>query len=179
MVFFVIDCATKKVKIIHVSHTFDGDKMAPLGRQMTDCFDGVLKNKKYFFCDKDVLYTQKFRDILKNSGIKVKQVPNPICNPYAERFVKSIKRECTDNFIFFSEQMLIRAVKEYEKYYNSERPHQSIENNLISPESNEHWDYLEKAKNINNFRLSELNSNGIVKSERLGGLLKSYYRRCG
>ena len=110
MVFFVMDCASKKVKIIHISNEFYGDKMVRLALNMTDRFDGILKGKKYFFCDHDVLYTEKFRKVLEESGVKVRQVPSPVCNPYAERFVKSIKTECLNHLIFFGENMLKKAV---------------------------------------------------------------------
>mgnify|MGYP002561178398 CR=1 FL=1 len=116
---------------------------------MTDYFDGLLKGKRFFFCDKDPLYTQKFKRILENSGIKVQQVPSPVCNPYAERFVKSIKDECLRNFVFLSEGMLHKAVSEYEIYYNTERPHQNLDNELISPKENEHYEELRLTREEN------------------------------
>ena len=75
--------------------------MERLAIQMTDYFDGLLKGKRFFSCDKDPLYTQKFKKILENSGIKAQQVPSHICNPYAERFVNSIKDDCLRNSIFY------------------------------------------------------------------------------
>lgn len=86
------------------------------------------------------MYAQKFKRILENSGINVQQVPSPVCNPYAERFVKSIKEECLRNFVFLSEGMLRKAVSEFEIYYNTERPHQNLDNELISPKENEYYE---------------------------------------
>ena len=78
---------------------------------MTDYFDGLLKGKRFFFCDKDPLYTQKFKRILENSGIKVQQVPSHICNPYAERFANNIKDDCLRNSIFLSDGMFRKAIR--------------------------------------------------------------------
>ena len=38
--------------------------------------------------------------------------------------------------------MLHKAVSEYEIYYNTERPHQNLDNELISPKENEHYEEL-------------------------------------
>lgn len=86
MVFFVVDCATRKVKIVHISKGFCGEVMERLAIQMTDYFDGLLKGKRFFFCDKDPLYTQKFKRILENSGIKC----NKFRRPYAIPMLKGL-----------------------------------------------------------------------------------------
>ena len=180
MVFFVVDCTTRKVKIVHISNGFCGEVMERIAIQMTDYFDGLLKGKRFFFCDKDPLYTQKFKRILENSGIKVQQVPSPVCNPYAERFVKSIKDECLRNFIFLSEGMLHKAVSEYEIYYNTERPHQNLDNELISPKENEHYEELRLTREENKGKVlykSAKDRSLIVKKQRLGGILNFYYRK--
>ena len=169
MIFFAIDCKTRKVKIFNISKEFYGEKMERIALFMSDEFDGFLKSKKYFFCDKDPLYTKKFRSILKRRGIKVKQVPNPVFNAYAERFVQSIKSECLNHFVFFGERMLVKAVKEYEEFYNTERPHQGLDNELIMPNANSRGMQI----------LSDFQEVPIVKSERLGGLLNFYYRKTG
>ena len=48
---------------------------------------------------------------------------SPNCNPYAERFVKTIKYECLDQFVIFGERHLI---KEFLDHYMTERFHQGI-----------------------------------------------------
>jgi len=83
----------------------------------------------------------------------------PMMNAYAESFVKSIKRECTDKIIFFGEDALRNAIKEYMLHYHHERPHQGLDNKVIEP-------------NAEVFR----NQGRIVKTARLGGLLNDYHR---
>ena len=120
-----------------------------------------------------ILYTKKFREILKNSGIEVRQVPSPVCNPYAERFVKSIKTECLNHLILFGENQLKHAVSEHEEFYNSERPHQNLDNNLIIQNP-------EIAKEVNgsqSLNIPKDIARLIVKKEHLGGLLNFYYRK--
>ncbi len=47
-------------------------------------------------------------------------------NAYAEKFIRSIRQECLDWFIIFSERQLKNILKSYMEYYNKIRPHQGI-----------------------------------------------------
>ena len=59
------------------------------------------------------------------------QLPN--LNAYAERFVRSIKEDCLNRMIFFGEDQLRLAVREYLAHYHTERNHQGLKNALILP----------------------------------------------
>ena len=48
----------------------------------------------------------------------------PNMNAYAERFIRSIRQECLDWFIIFSEKQLKNILTQYMEYYNNFRPHQ-------------------------------------------------------
>ena len=50
-----------------------------------------------------------------------------------ERYMRSMKSECLNKFIFFGEKSLRRAVKEFTEHYHFERNHQGIDNNIIEP----------------------------------------------
>jgi len=50
----------------------------------------------------------------------------PDMNAYAERFVRSIRRECLDHFVIFTHSQLRRLVQGYVEYYNHYRPHQGL-----------------------------------------------------
>ncbi len=52
------------------------------------------------------------------------QAPN--MNAYMERFQKSMKYDCLNHFIFFNREHIIRTIAEYVKHFNSQRPHQGI-----------------------------------------------------
>jgi putative transposase len=64
----------------------------------------------------------------KDYDIKgVATVPySPNMNAFAERFVRSVRQECLDYFIIFSEKQLRRIFSEYVNYYNNYRPHQGV-----------------------------------------------------
>jgi hypothetical protein len=156
-----MNLAQRQVEIVHIGCQVNGAVMAQLARNMTDSFDGILKGARFFVCDHDPLYTKEFRQLLTDSGVEVIQtrVGCPQQNGYAESFVSAIKRECTDQMIFFSEKSLRRAIEQYIEHFHYERNHQGLDNMIPFPNRSQ----------------SGSGSGSIVKSERLGGLLNYYH----
>jgi putative transposase len=52
---------------------------------------------------------------------------SPWQNPYVERLIGSIRRECLDHVIVFHEAGLHRILKDYFEYYERYRTHLSLE----------------------------------------------------
>ena len=159
MVLVVIDYKTRKVEIAGIIPQANGDWMKQIARNLTDPIDGFLKDKKFLVMDRDPVFTEAFKEILRSGGVKpVKTtVASPYLNPFVERFVRSIKYECLNKMLIFGGSHLRYVVNEYMEHYHTERPHQGIGNNIIEP-------------------LPQPKDGKIVCQERLGGLLKSYRR---
>ena len=157
-----MDLAKRTVEIAHIGCHVDGQVMAQVARNLTDYEDGILRGKRFFICDNDPLYTAQFEMILNSAGIElINTMPYvPEQNGYAERFVRSIKKECLDHLIFLGARSLRKAVNEYVEHYHHERNHQGLDNLIPMPYSGQNQD----------------DKGPILKSERLGGLLNYYYR---
>ncbi len=52
---------------------------------------------------------------------------SPWQNPYVERVIGSIRRECTDHIIALGERHLLQTLSNYQAYYNQARCHMHIE----------------------------------------------------
>ncbi|HBG26293.1 MAG: hypothetical protein A2Y10_13285 [Planctomycetes bacterium GWF2_41_51] len=158
MVLVAIDYATRKVEIAGIIEQAHGTWMQQMARNLTDPLSGFLKNKRYVIRDRDPLYADTFVKILKVGGIEaIKSMPMaPNFSPFIERFIRSIKSECLDKMLIFGEAHLRYIIKNYVEHYHFERPHQSLNNNIIDPPSEGQGE--------------------IVCHERLGGLLKFYKR---
>jgi len=58
---------------------------------------------------------------------------SPWQNPYCERMIVSIRRECLDHLIVLNEAHLRRILASYFEYYHRSRPHLSLERNAPVP----------------------------------------------
>ncbi|MCP4610353.1 MAG: transposase [Planctomycetes bacterium] len=116
-------------RIIHFNIT-----MHPTARwtaqQITEAFpyDTV---PRYLIRDRDGIYGDFFQLRVKNMDIEeVRIAPkSPWQNPYCERVIGSIRRECLDHSIILSEDHLYRILKDYMDYYNNCRTHLSLDRN--------------------------------------------------
>ncbi len=54
-------------------------------------------------------------------------IKSPNMNAIAERFIGSVRREALDYYLLLKEKQVYTIIDEYIKYYNSQRPHQTIE----------------------------------------------------
>lgn len=94
-------------------------------QQMVEAFPGGGPIPKYLIRDRDGIYGSYFRKRVQNTGIRevVTSRKSPWQNPYVERVIGSVRRECLDHVIVFSEGHLRRVLKAYVHYYNKSRPH--------------------------------------------------------
>ena len=84
---------------------------------------------KYLLRDRDCIYGLVFQNRVKNLGIvEVKTAPkSPWQNPYAERLIGSIRRDCLDHLIVLNEDHLKRTIADYLAYYHHDRTHLGLE----------------------------------------------------
>ena len=80
---------------------------------------------KYLIRDRDSTYGSFFIGRIKNMGItEVITAPrSPWQNPFVERLIGSIRRDCTDHLIILNENHLKRVLTEYLDYYHEDRTH--------------------------------------------------------
>ena len=85
--------------------------------------------------DRDSIYGEDFSQRLKGVGIRgVLTAPRaPWQNPFVERVIGSIRRECLDHFLILNEAHLRRLLRGYIAYYSTARPHQSLDHNSPQP----------------------------------------------
>ncbi len=162
VVFFAIDIASRRVQVAGIDEAPDEEWMLQQARNLTDPDHGILKGKRFLIHDRDKLFTKQFRATLKGGGIRTLKMPkqSPNLNAYSERFVQTVKNECTDKMIFFGQKHLEHVLSEFVAHYHEERPHQGLGNRrIVQPTT----DPPIKGR--------------IFCHERVGGLLKTYYRK--
>ena len=159
---FIMELATRRVHFAGSTSNPDEPWMLQVSRNLSDAEDGFLREKKYLLMDRDTKFSEAFRNILEQISVKAVRLPprSPNLNPNLERFMRSIKEECLERMIFFGEKALQNAVSEFLTHYHQERNHQGLNNQLLQP-----------GTEVGH------NAGDVACRERLGGMLRYYYRQ--
>ncbi len=156
----VMHLKTRRIEIAGATPHPNSEWMQQVGRNLTDCVDGFLRLSTHVILDRDTKHLP-LRQILKSSNIELVVLPpkSPNLNAHLERFMRSLKSECLDRVSFFGEPSLRRALREFGEHFHHERNHQGLGNRIIDAGT-------EVGR-----------TQGEVQCrERLGGLLRYYYR---
>jgi putative transposase len=79
--------------------------------------------------DRDSKFTAAFDEVFRSERLTVIKTPiaAPRAKAHAERWVGSARRECLDRILIVSRRQLETVLREYVAYYNTHRPHRSLE----------------------------------------------------
>ena len=92
---------------------------------------------RFLLRDRDGIYGEYFRDRVEHMGIEEVLIAprSPWQNPYCERLIGSVRRECLDHVIVLNEDHLRRTLSEFFTYYHESRTHLSLDRNSPIPRS--------------------------------------------
>ena len=120
-------------ELLQVSVT-DHPTAAWAAQQIEAALSGALA-PAYLLRDRDGVYGEVFEQRLAARGIRQRLIAPqaPWQNPFAERAIGSIRRECLKHVLVLNERHLRRRLRSYQRYYNAARPHQSLGDNSPWP----------------------------------------------
>ncbi len=83
---------------------------------------------KFLIRDRDSIYGSHFVGRIKNVGItEVKTAPrSPWQNPFVERLIGTIRRDCINHLIILNEDHLRKILNNYLDYYHEDRTHLAL-----------------------------------------------------
>ena len=92
---------------------------------------------RYLLRDRDAVYGVVFSSRVHSLGIReVKTAPrSPWQNPYVERLIGTLRRECLDHVVVLNETHLRRLLRDYLAYYHRVRTHLSLEKDCTGAET--------------------------------------------
>ena len=117
---------------------------------------------RYLIRDRDGVYGSHFRNRLHGMGIKevLTAAQSPWQNPFVERLIGSVRRECLNHVIVMGEQHLKWILKRYFRYYLDSRTHLSLAKDAPNPRT-----------------IQSPETRNIVEIPEVGGLHHRYERR--
>jgi hypothetical protein len=69
-VLFVIELSTRRIEVAGITRQPTSAWMIQVGRNLTDIEDGFLRDTRYLILDRDPLFTDAYRKLLSDGGVK-------------------------------------------------------------------------------------------------------------
>jgi len=159
-VFFFIELGSRRVHFAGCTEHPTSAWVNQQARQLVWNLEGRSPRMHFLIHDNDSKFTETFNTIFASQQIHVIHTPvrAPNANAFAERWVRTVRNECLDRVLIFTEAHLRRVLREYIAYYNFARPHQALAQQPPIPRT------IPKA-------------DGLVRCRQvLGGIQNDYYR---
>jgi len=127
VLFVLVVLAHQRRRVLHFNVT-EHPTSAWTTQQLVDTFPDDSA-PSYLLRDRDSIYGHAFRQRVKGMGIReVLTAPHsPWQNPFAERLIGSIRRECLDHVLVLGERHLRRLLTRYFAYYHRARTHLALD----------------------------------------------------
>jgi hypothetical protein len=106
----------------------NGAWVAQQARNLMLDLDERAQSFRFLIRDRDTKFTDAFDAVFGAANIRILRTPpqTPKANAFAERWILSVRRECTDRLLIFSRRHLESVLKVYQGHFNGHRPHRSL-----------------------------------------------------
>jgi putative transposase len=161
----VIEHHTRRIRVLGATAHPTTSWVAQAARNLVMDLEDAGCRARFLIRDRDGKFPILFDDVLADAGIEVvlSGVRMPRMNSIMERWVQTCRRELLDRTLIWDQHHLLRALHQFEAFYNHHRPHQGIANArplrplpppITDPDQIAHLD--------------------IRRRQRLGGILNEY-----
>jgi transposase InsO family protein len=160
VLFVFVLLAHERRRVLHINVT-DAPTAQWTAQQLAEAFPWETA-PRYLLRDRDGVYGAVFASRAHALGIQEVTIAprSPWQNPYVERLIGTLRRDCLDHIVVLNENHLRRLLRDYLLYYHHARTHLSLDKDAPEPRLVEHPDL-----------------GGIVEIPMVGGLHHRYTRR--
>ena len=125
-VLFFIELSSRRVHLAGVTANPDSAWVTQQARNLA--IEERLSGVRFLLRDRDAKYSGPFDAVLRAEGVRIIRTPirAPRANAFAERFVRTVRRECLDHVLIYDRRHLERVLGAYVAHYVDERPHRGL-----------------------------------------------------
>jgi putative transposase len=162
----VIEHIQRRIRILGTTPHPAAAWVTQAARNLIMDLDDIGHRAKFLIRDRDGKFPHLFNAILADASIQVvlTGIQMPRMNAIMERWIQTCRHELLDRTLIWNQRHLLHALREYERFYNSHRPHQGIAN--ARPLRPLPLPITGQAK------ITDLD---IHRRQHLGGILNEYY----
>ncbi|MDT0549334.1 integrase core domain-containing protein [Streptomyces lonegramiae] len=164
-IFAVIEHSSRRIRVLGATAHPTTSWVTQAAKNLVMDLEDVGCRARFMIRDRDGKFPGLFDDVLKDAGIEVvlSGIQMPRMNSIMERWVQTCRHELLDRTLIWNQHHLLHALREFEDFYNSHRPHQGIANARPLHPLPTPIDDPDKLSHLD-----------IRRHDRLGGILHEY-----
>ena len=128
-VLFFIEIGTRRVHLAGCSANPDGRWTTQQARQPTWSLAERPQPIRFLIHDRDSKFSRACDNVFRSEDIEIIRTPfrAPNANAFAERWVRTVRRDCLDWLLITSRKQLEHVLRVYVDHYNRHRPHRALD----------------------------------------------------
>jgi transposase InsO family protein len=132
---FVIEHGTRRVRLLGITRYPSAAWPTQLARELAADLGEARHRFTHLIRDRDAKFTAAFDTVFTSIGVEImKSAPQaPRMNAFAERFVRTVRAECTDRMLIAGDRHLHTVLDQFVAHYSAGRSHQGNDMGLRAP----------------------------------------------